>query len=144
VTSIGVSAEKSELPSPGDLPNAAVLIYDGDCKFCLRSVAKIHRWDGADRIAFLPLQDPLVAKAYPDLSQEELMEQMYLVDQQGTRHGGAAAFRYLSRRLPRLWALAPLMHIPFSLPLWQFFYRQVAMRRYWFGGKRCDDGTCRI
>jgi hypothetical protein len=45
--------------------------------------------------------------------------------------------------LPRLWCLAPLLHIPGSLPLWQFLYRQVAKRRYKIAGT-CEDGTCRL
>jgi len=53
--------------------------------------------------------------------------------------------RYLTRRLRRLWWLAPLLHLPGTLPLWRFLYRQVAHRRYWFGKvEDCDDGTCRV
>jgi predicted DCC family thiol-disulfide oxidoreductase YuxK len=75
------------------------------------------------------------------------MEQMYVVDRHGRRRGGAAAFRYLTRRLPRLWLLAPIMHIPFSLPLWQWGYRQVAKRRYKIAGKNdggCDGDACAV
>ncbi len=70
---------------------------------------------------------------------------MYIVDQQGRRHRGAAAIRHLSRRLRRLWWLAPVLHIPFSLPLWQWLYRQIADRRYRFGTiDSCEDGACAI
>jgi hypothetical protein len=42
--------------------------------------------------------------------------------------------------------LAPLMHIPFSLPLWQWMYRQVAKRRYLLMGKTqtCDSDACAV
>jgi predicted DCC family thiol-disulfide oxidoreductase YuxK len=73
------------------------------------------------------------------------MRHMVVVDQAGGRHRGAAAVRYLSRRLPSLWWLAPVMHIPFSLPLWQWMYQQVASRRYRFGRTDdCTDGACSI
>ncbi|MCA9266829.1 MAG: DUF393 domain-containing protein, partial [Planctomycetales bacterium] len=87
-----------------------------------------------------------VQRRWPDLSHEQLMQELVLVDQQGGRHGGAAAMRYLSRRLPLLWPLAPLLHIPFSMGLWRWLYRQVAARRYLIAGKRieCDDDACRV
>ena len=58
---------------------------------------------------------------------------------------GAAAFRYLTTRLPRLFPLAPLMHLPFTLPIWKWGYRQVAKRRYLAGKTtNCDDGSCAV
>jgi predicted DCC family thiol-disulfide oxidoreductase YuxK len=108
-------------------------------------VKRLARWDGQGRLAYL--HDPEVARRYPDLTHEMLMEEMFVVDRQGRRHGGAAAFKYLTRRLPRLWLLAPLMHIPFSLPLWRWGYRQIAKRRYLLAGKTedaCDGDACRV
>ena len=135
----------NHLPSPGERPDADVLIFDGDCRFCTSQVRNIAWFDRGGRVAFLSLHDPEAARRYPDLSKDELMEQMYVVDGAGKRRGGAAAFRYLTRRLPLLWPLAPLMHIPFSLPLWNWCYRQVARRRYLFGKtRRCDDEACAI
>src|SRR5262245_11680420 len=120
--------EVGALPTPADRPAADVVIYDGHCRICTAQVRRLARWDGGGRLAFLSLHDPQVAARYPDLSFDELMRNMVVVDLQGGRHVGAAAVRYLSRRLPRLWLLAPLLHIPGSLPLWQWCYRQVADR----------------
>jgi predicted DCC family thiol-disulfide oxidoreductase YuxK len=133
------------LPSINDRPNADVVIYDGKCPFCRSQVSRLAAWDGGGRLAFLSAHDPLVAQRYADLSLDQLMTQMYVVDRRERRHGGAAALRYLSRRLPRLWFVAPLLHIPCSLPLWQWVYRQIAVRRYRLaGGPACDDGACQI
>lgn len=135
------------LPAPAELSGAAVVIYDGHCKFCTGQVQKLARWDRYKRLAFLSLHDPEVARRWPELTHEMLMFQMYLIDPSGQRYAGAAAFRRLTRLLPRLWILAPLMHIPFSLPVWQYFYRQVAKRRYLLMGKTadaCDDGACQV
>ncbi len=135
----------ANLPAPHDRPGADVLIYDGDCRVCTGQVRRLARWDRARRLAFLSLHDPEVAKRYPDLSHDYLMTNMVLVDGTGRRHPGAAAARYLSTRLPRLWPLAVLLHLPFSLPLWQWCYRQVAKRRYRLGGKvACDGGACAV
>jgi predicted DCC family thiol-disulfide oxidoreductase YuxK len=141
------NTESSNLPSPTGLPSAEVVIYDGECQFCTRQVARLARWDGRGRLAFLSLHDPVVSERYPDLSHERLMEEMVLITRDGRRLGGAAAFRCLTRRLPRLWLLAPLMHIPFSLPLWQWAYRQVAKRRHRWNkahGKECTNDSCSV
>ena len=133
-----------KLPTPAEYPAADVVIYDGHCRFCTNQVQKLARWDGKGRLAFLSLHDEEVAKRYPQLSYDELMKQMYVVTPSG-KHAGAAAFRYLTRRLPRLYPLAPLLHIPFSLPAWEWLYRQVAIRRYKIAGKTaegCEGDTC--
>lgn len=134
------------LPTPEERPDADVVIFDGNCSFCLRQVDRLRRWDSGGRLSFRSLHDPETARLYPDLSHDQLMRQMYVVDQQGRRHAGAESLRYLCRRLPRLRVLAPLLHIPFSMPAWQWLYQQVAQRRYRLqaaaGG--CDTGACAV
>ena len=134
------------LPDPRSAAGTDVVIYDGHCKFCRKQVVRVHAFDWGHRLSFISLHDPWVYKQYPELTHEQLMEEMYVVDQQGHKRGGAAAFRYLTRRLPLLWFLAPLMHIPFSLPLWSWMYRQIAKQRYRWGRLEdgCEDGTCHI
>lgn len=127
------------LPSPADLPESEVLIYDGHCKFCQGKVRTLRRLAG-DRVAYLSLHDAEVARRFPDLEYDDLMREMVLVDRWGRRHGGAAAVRYLSRQVPSLWPLAPLLHIPGSLPLWQRLYQWVAVRRYRIGGHAGGQG----
>lgn len=137
----------AQLPLPSDRPESAVVIYDGKCRFCRAQVERLCRWDRKGRLSFLSLHDPLAATLLPGISHEQMLEQMYVVEPGGRSYGGAAAFRYLTRRLPRLWLLAPLMHIPGTLPIWQWFYRQIALRRYQLGGKMgdtCDDTSCEI
>jgi predicted DCC family thiol-disulfide oxidoreductase YuxK len=146
-TTIPKIRDELHLPRPEERPEADVVIFDGHCKFCQGQVKNLARVDRGGRLAFLSLHDPEVARRYPDLTHEQLMEQMYIVDSKGNRYAGAAGFRYLSRRLPWLYPLAPVMHIPFSLPLWQWAYRQVASRRYRLMGKTadaCDDGSCSV
>lgn len=133
------------LPDPDDAPGADVVLYDGHCRFCIGQVRNIRRVDLTGRLAFLSLHDPRAGERYPDLSHDQLMAQMYVIDGRGRRHGGPSALRYLTRRLPLLWPVAPLLHIPFSLPLWNYLYQQVARRRYWFGRvETCDDGACQV
>lgn len=140
-----ISAANTTLPEPVPDRSTDVVVFDGRCSFCTRQVQRIARCDGGERISFLSLHDPRVAERYPDLTHEELMARMYVIDKGGGRHGGAGAFRYLSRRLPRLWPLAPLMHLPFSLPLWQWIYNIIARHRYWLGTTEvCEDNACSV
>ena len=138
-----------DLPHPADLPGADVVIFDGKCVFCTRQVRNLKWFDGdKKRLAFVSLHDPWVTEHYPDLTYEAMMDQMYVVSGDGKRHGGMVAVRYLSRRLPGLWLAAPFLHIPFTLPIWQWGYNLVASRRYKIAnpnGEACDpDGTCHV
>jgi predicted DCC family thiol-disulfide oxidoreductase YuxK len=131
------------LPRPEDRPGSDVVIYDGQCAMCTRQVRRLVWWDCQGHLSYLSLHDPLVSERYPDLSHETLMQAMVIVDRDGRRHVGASAVRFLTRRLRRLWWLAPLLHIPGSLPVWRFLYRQVAQRRYRLGGKtECTSDAC--
>ena len=144
MTNLTTPTARASLPSLEGRPDADVVLYDGNCPFCRRQVARLDRWDTGGRLAFLSLHDPRVPDLYPGLSHEQLMTQMYVINRAGYRYGGAAAFRYLTRRLPWLWPLAPLLHVPFSLPVWQLLYRQIAQRRYALPGERCSSGSCHI
>lgn len=136
---------QSELPDPDSLTDADVVIYDGQCNFCRSQVSKLRRLDCCgNRLSFLSLHDTRVAERYPDLQHDDLMEQMYVIDQHDRRHGGADAVRYLSRRLPLLWPLVPLLHLPGTARLWRWMYRQVASRRYRLAGRSCEGDTCSV
>ncbi len=151
ISTISKKPQLDPLPTPAELPDADVVIFDGKCKFCQQQVRNLRWWDGKNRLAFVSLHDPFVAERYPDLTHEQMMDQIYVVPAESTgksdrRYGGAAAIAYLSTRLPRLWLAAPVLHFPFAMPIWQFCYRQVAKRRYKIAGEQddgCDpDGSC--
>ncbi|QDV88676.1 thiol-disulfide oxidoreductase DCC family protein [Planctomycetes bacterium TBK1r] len=140
--SLSTGAENG-LPDPAELPDADVVIYDGDCNFCIAQVKNLRRLDCCGgRLSFLSLHDPRVAERYPDLTHDRLMAEMYVVDSQGRRHGGGDAVRYLSRRLPLLWLAAPILHLPGSASLWRWMYNQIAKRRYKLAGKKSGQGAC--
>ena len=144
------------LPSPRDFPNADVVIYDGHCNFCIAQVRNLRRFDRKNRLSFISLHDSFVAEHFSELTYDQMMDRMYLVpaSDQGEhqyselRLGGADAIRYLTRRLPLLWIFAPLLHCPFSMPVWRWGYGFVAKHRYKLAGKRgveCDEnGSCEL
>ncbi|QDT02427.1 hypothetical protein K227x_08030 [Rubripirellula lacrimiformis] len=136
-----------ELPDPDTRSGSDVVIFDGKCNFCRSQVKLLSRMDCCGgRLSFLSLHDPRVAQRYPDLTHDELMQQMYVVDSSGRRHGGSEAVRYLSRRLPLLWPAMPVLHLPGTASLWRWAYGQIAKRRYKIAGKMssCDGDACSV
>ncbi|MBI1246560.1 DUF393 domain-containing protein [bacterium] len=134
------------LPSPAERPHTDVVIYDGHCRICTGGVKILYRLDVTSKLSFLSLHDPVVAEIAPNLTHDQMMEQMWVIDAHGNQHGGAGAFRYLTRHLVLLWPVMPLLHIPGSLPFWKWLYQKVAAARYRFGkqaGEDCGD-NCRI
>jgi predicted DCC family thiol-disulfide oxidoreductase YuxK len=137
----------SALPSPELRPGVNVVIYDGDCKFCSKQVRTLARLDWFKTLAFVSLHDEFVARKYPGLTYDQLMEQIYVVTPQGVVYGGASAVRFLSRQMPGLWILMPLLHIPGSLPLWQSIYGWIARRRYKISQRyegACENDACSV
>lgn len=124
-------------------PAHDTVLYDGQCRFCRSRVANLRRLDLGGRLAFMSLHDDRVAHDFPEISRERLLEEMFVVDTSGNARSGATAVRYLSRRLPLLWPLAPFLHVPGSLPVWNWLYRLVARNRMRLSGT-CDEGTCRV
>ena len=134
-----------DLPTPSDRPDADVVIFDGKCVFCISQVRKLLWLDGGKRLSYMSLHDPETSIRFPDLTYDQLMKQMYVVDRAGHRFGGADAVRYLSRRLPKLWGLSPLTHFPFTMPIQRWVYSRIAQRRYEIANKdglECEGGTC--
>jgi len=121
-----------------------VVLYDGQCMFCTSGVKTISRLDLNHRLRLLSLHDPEVATAYPDLTHEQLMEQMWIVGANGQKYGGADSIAYLSTRLPMLYPLAPVLNFPGTMPLWRWMYRWIARNRYRIAGKQCDNGSCSL
>jgi predicted DCC family thiol-disulfide oxidoreductase YuxK len=132
------------LPAREHRPDAELVIYDGQCRFCLSQMRLLHATDLTRRLAFLSLHDSACNALLPEMSVEQRMEAMIVLGRDGRRHAGARAVRYLSRRLPALWILAPLLHIPGSLPFWENVYGRIARVRYRFGRVDCDSGACQV
>lgn len=136
-------AQPPALPSPAERPDADVVIYDGECGICSGQIKKLSQWDGGGRLAYLSLHDPEVARRWPDMTHDRLMQEMAVVDRRGVRHWGPEAIRYLTRRLPKLWWSAPFTHFPGSMFVMRPAYRWIARNRYRFSGHACE-GSCSI
>jgi predicted DCC family thiol-disulfide oxidoreductase YuxK len=110
-------------------PARPLLIFDGDCGFCRRWVARCQRATG-EAVDYLPFQDESVAKKYPEISREAFAKSVHLFLPDGAVHTGAdAVFRSLAaggagRRL--LWCYRK---IPLFAALTEFIYEKTAAHR---------------
>lgn len=124
-------------------PDRVTVLFDGSCRFCRGQIAALRRLDMGRGLVFRSLHDAEVARDFPEIPHESLLREMYVVDRLGNARGGAAAIRYLSRKLVLLWPLAVLLHIPGTMPIWQRLYAWVARNRFRIAG-RCEEGTCHL
>lgn len=132
------------MPSLSESDLRDTVLYDGHCRFCTASINSLRRLDGKDRLRYVSLHDPSVSADFPDLTSDQMMKEMWIATPDGRRFPGADAIRYLSRKLPILYPLAPIMHFPGMMPIYRFIYRWIARNRYRIAGKNCDEGTCSI
>jgi predicted DCC family thiol-disulfide oxidoreductase YuxK len=140
-----MSAETVSPPVAAD-PHSGlgVVLYDGDCPLCLRSVAVLKKLDWLGRLAFQNCRDESRWPRSADpLTMKHLLEEMHLVTPDRQRaYAGYAAFRWIAWRIPALWALAPFLYVPGIPWVGNKVYLWVARRR--MDLVPCHDGVCRI
>ena len=122
----------------------AVVLFDGDCAFCQRSVRILKSLDWFRRLAMHNAREesnwPTAAEP---LSMPKMLEEMHLVtpDRRHT-YAGFRAFRWMAWRLPLTWPLAPFLYLPGVPWLGDRVYRWIAKNRYSL--VPCHDGVCQI
>lgn len=79
---------------------AAVILYDRDCGFCRRSLARILDRDRHGRLRPVALQDPEAEVLLPRMEEERRLASWHLVTDDGVVHSGGAAAGPLLRLLP--------------------------------------------
>ena len=122
------------------MPERALILYDGDCAFCVSSVRQLQRLDWRGRLAFGDARDDGVR--LPEIELERALRRMHVVTPAGQILDGFFAFRCLAGRLPALWPLWPLLWLPGVAPLGVRVYDLVARNRRVFGV--CEGGACGV
>ena len=123
---------------------SAVVLYDGDCPFCQRSVVILKKLDWLKKLKYQDArQVDQVPRTAPPLDSEELLKEMHLVPRAGRPvYRGFKAFRWMAWRLPPLWIIAPFLYVPGVPWLGHKLYLWVARNRY--NLVPCEDGVCRV
>ena len=105
----------------------AVILFDGTCGFCRRSVARILRWDRNGQLRPVALQDPEADSLLDGMDEERKMASWHLVAADGRVYSAGAAFPPLLRLLP---GGRPLGAVVAAFPgLAERAYRHVARTR---------------
>jgi predicted DCC family thiol-disulfide oxidoreductase YuxK/uncharacterized membrane protein YphA (DoxX/SURF4 family) len=108
------------------------LVYDGDCHFCRRWVA---RWQSAtgDAIIYLPFQDDGIAGRFPEIPREDFAEAIHLILPNGSVCRGAeAVFRSLAEAGKERWLWHLYQRFSAFAELAELFYEEVALHREFF------------
>jgi predicted DCC family thiol-disulfide oxidoreductase YuxK len=116
-----------------------ILLYDGQCAFCRRWAARLARWDGAGRIAQVPMQERHAVAGIPPLSDTDLDRAMHVVLPDGRVEAGARGFVAVLPWLPGGRIFRPLFRVPGAVWLSERVYAWVARRRHRFG---CGNDAC--
>lgn len=126
-----------------DSPRAVVL-YDGQCALCQKSVALLRRLDWLHRLRYADARDPAnLPVGGPAVALAQFLEEMHLFAPAEHRfYHGFTAFRWMTWRLPALWPLAPFLYLPGMKVLGQRAYLWVARHRFQL--VPCHGGVCRL
>ena len=110
-------------------PARPLLIYDGDCDFCQRWLARWRRITG-ERLDYLPFQDASVAARFPEIPLDQFASAVHLIEPDGHVYRGAAAALRARGLNPRHRGLLWLYeHVPGFAPVTEAAYRCVARNR---------------
>ena len=135
-----------ETQPPGARPAAqrAIVLYDGQCALCQKSVSLLKKldWLGALDYADARHPGPALLGRLP-VPPERLLDEMHLLPAAGGEvYHGFRAFRWMAWRLPLLWPALPLLYLPGAAAVGQRIYLWVARNR--FRLVPCHGGVCRL
>lgn len=107
-----------------------MLIYDGECPVCQKTVAWIRENMRRDAFEMLPCQSEEARERFPLVEQAVCMQAMQLILPDGEALGGEKALPEIFKRLKKYSPAAALFDLPGSEVLARSFYRWFAGNRY--------------
>jgi predicted DCC family thiol-disulfide oxidoreductase YuxK len=120
------------------LDRAYTLVFDGDCRVCMRLCRVVARWDRDEQLEIVPSQQQGVMARFPWIPPRAYADALQLVAADGTTWQGAAAIEELLDVLPRGRWIAWIFKVPFVRTVADRFYRWFARNRYHLGcGTHC-------
>jgi len=124
------------------LRTAPVVLYDGGCAFCLRTVAALQRADIGGRVAYQDLRSsPLLEQL--DIKRDAALTRMH-VSVDGRTFAGFAAFRAVLGHLGVVSLVAPLLYLPGVSAVGERVYTWIAERRHRWLRSSCEGGVCAL
>ncbi|MEX2105204.1 MAG: DUF393 domain-containing protein [Bacilli bacterium] len=128
--------------------NRLIIIYDGQCVLCTRTVVKLMALRTTAIIESIPLQDERTTILLPEGYNRDLLDkEIHVIDiSNGHMIRGADAIVYVMTKLPSLRFVSIMYRIPGMKWLSSRIYQWIAKHRYDLFGKidECDSGHCRM
>jgi predicted DCC family thiol-disulfide oxidoreductase YuxK len=122
-------------------PSSLIVLFDGGCPICRRTVRILRRLDSRGRLQFADAtRAETRERVWPGLTEAEAMQQMNVVDAAGGRYGGYDAQVRIAREVPLLWPVWLVGRLPGVRHLGAAAYRVIAARRQRRG--QCSDELC--
>jgi len=116
-----------------------VVLYDGDCGLCLRSMFTLSLTDWLKRLTWKNFRDASVQKKEAkELKLPAMKREIHVLIGKNI-YRGFYAFRALSWQVPPLWPLAPFLYIPGVPAVGTRIYAQISARR-----AVCRHGECTL
>ena len=106
-----------------------VVVYDGECAFCRRQIAQLHRYDRHGRFQCVPRQTPGLTGRFPALGEGGFDTGMRLIMPDGQIYVGADSLYQVARRLPIFRWFAWPYRVPGVHALARAGYHWIAARR---------------
>ena len=124
-------------------------LYDGNCVVCRSTCEAMRALDWRKRIEFVDLHEDVGwRKRCPNLTIEQLMHEIHVIDAESRVYAGFKATRRMLKEAPLGFPLWLLLQLPGMDGLGARAYRFIARRRYRINallGKElpdCADGSC--
>jgi predicted DCC family thiol-disulfide oxidoreductase YuxK len=117
-----------------------LLLFDGDCRFCIQQVERLKRW-ARNQLDALPLQTPELLETL-GIPYGAAMSAMHLVTVEGGIYRGIEAAITALRHRPVLGILVRCYYVPGIKQLADLGYRLVARYRYALMGRAVARGEC--
>ena len=136
--------DRANAAEPASAEPPSVVVYDGACSFCQRSIEHIRRRAPAGAFRYVPFQDPALLEELPQLRGADMEEGLRFVTPDGTVHTAADAVFQIASRLPFYRRLSWLYRVPGLRGVARAAYAWVARRRMGLGRSCAPDDACRL
>jgi len=108
-----------------------ILLYDGQCPFCRKSVQILKGMDFLKTLTYVDLHEVRDFKAlHPQLTKELVLSQLYLLEPNGKMYGGFDVFRRVCFLMPILYPAILILYFPGMKWIGPFVYRLIAKNRF--------------
>ncbi len=121
-----------------------IVLYDGWCPFCNKSIQTFKKLDWRDRVSFTSFREPGIAKQF-GVEVASLEKRIHSVQRStNTVEEGINSINRICKNVPLLWFLVPMLSFSSMIGLGQPVYDWIAKRRTIFPTGGCEEDSCEM